>query len=242
MPRHLILALDAPLMAFGGETIDNFGVIRAFPAKSMICGLIANALGYARHEGAQLQALQDRLRIGSRLDATGVRIRDYQTALLFEDDASWTTRGRREGRAKSPSYAMKDGRKQLTWQRYRDYHADARVIVALRFDPAAEEPTLDPVAHALDEPARPLFLGRKPCLPAGRLVREFVDADTIHGALAAAGGSGRRIHAQWPEGEGPDGQNHRRICDERNWISGLHGGDRPVIEGMIGPTETEAEI
>jgi len=236
MPRHLILALDAPLMAFGGETIDNYGVIRAFPAKSMICGLIANALGYARHEGERLQALQDRLRIGSRLDRQGTRIRDFQTARLGQSDRGWTTRGRLEGRAGGA------GTYQGPHLRYRDYHADARVIVALRLDPAAEEPTLDAVAHALDEPARPLFLGRKPCLPAGRLVREFVDADTIHGALAAAGGSGRRIHAQWPEGEGPDGQNHHRICDERNWISGLHGGDRPVIEGMIGPTETEAEI
>jgi CRISPR system Cascade subunit CasD len=236
MPRHLILALDAPLMAFGGETIDNYGVIRDFPAKSMICGLIANALGYARHEGARLQALQDRLRLGSRLDRQGTRIRDFQTARLGQSDRGWTTRGRIEGRAGGA------GTYQGPHLRYRDYHADARVIVALRLDPAAEEPTLDAVAHALDEPARPLFLGRKPCLPAGRLVREFVDADTIHGALAAAGGSGRKHHAQWPEGEGPDGQNHRRICDERNWISGLHGGDRPVIEGMIGPTDTEAEI
>jgi len=236
MPRHLILALDAPLMAFGGETIDNYGVIRDFPAKSMICGLIANALGYARHEGERLQALQDRLRLGSRLDRQGTRIRDFQTARLGQSDRGWTTRGRIEGRAGGA------GTYQGPHLRYRDYHADARIIVALRLDPAAEEPTLDAVAHALDEPARPLFLGRKPCLPAGRLVRGFVDADTIHGALAEAGGSGRSLHAQWPEGEGPDGQNHRRICDERNWISGLHGGDRPVIEGVIGPADTEAEI
>jgi len=235
MPRHLILALDAPLMAFGGETIDNYGVIRDFPAKSMICGLIANALGYARHEGAQLQALQDRLRIGSRLDRQGTRIRDFQTARLAKSDRGWTTRGRPEGRKGGETGSF-------THLRYRDYHADAHVIVALRLDPAAGEPTLDAVAHALDEPARPLFLGRKPCLPAGRLVRGFVDAAIIHGALAAAGGSGRSLHAQWPEGEGPDGQNHRRICDERNWISGLHGGDRPVIEGVIGPADTEAEI
>jgi CRISPR system Cascade subunit CasD len=240
MPRHLILTLDAPLMAFGGETIDNYGVIRPFPAKSMICGLLANALGYARHEGERLQALQDRLRIGSRLDAPGIRLRDYQTALLFENDASWTTRGRREGRASSPSYKMKDGRKQLTWQRYRDYHADARLIVALRLEPADEDPSFDDIASALNEPARPLFLGRKPCLPAERLVRGFVDADAIHGALAAADGSGRDLQAQWPEGEGPRGQNHRRICDERNWVSGLHGGDRPVVEGLISPRNAEA--
>ena len=30
--NHLILTLEAPLMAFGGETVDNYGVVRWFPA------------------------------------------------------------------------------------------------------------------------------------------------------------------------------------------------------------------
>ena len=46
--RHLVLRLEAPLMAFGGETIDNLGIIRPFPAASMITGLFANALGWRR--------------------------------------------------------------------------------------------------------------------------------------------------------------------------------------------------
>ena len=48
MKRHLILNLEAPLMAFGGETIDNIGVTRRFPSASMLTGLIANALGWRR--------------------------------------------------------------------------------------------------------------------------------------------------------------------------------------------------
>ena len=36
MMRHLILDLEAPLMSFGGETIDNYGVIRSFPSASML--------------------------------------------------------------------------------------------------------------------------------------------------------------------------------------------------------------
>ncbi len=50
MARHLLLRLEGPLMAFGGETIDNLGVIRDFPAQSMLTGLIANALGWRREE------------------------------------------------------------------------------------------------------------------------------------------------------------------------------------------------
>ena len=44
--QHMILALEAPLMAFGGETVDNYGVVRSFPAASMLTGLLANALGW----------------------------------------------------------------------------------------------------------------------------------------------------------------------------------------------------
>jgi CRISPR system Cascade subunit CasD len=44
------MRLEAPLMAFGGEAIDNYGVIRDFPALSMVTGLLANALGYRREE------------------------------------------------------------------------------------------------------------------------------------------------------------------------------------------------
>ena len=58
--RHLILNLESPLMSFGGETIDNYGVIRWFPAASMLTGLFANALGWRRVDRARHQDLQDR--------------------------------------------------------------------------------------------------------------------------------------------------------------------------------------
>ena len=83
--RHLIVSLEAPLMAFGGETIDNYGVIRWFPSASMLTGLLANALGWRRIEREQHQRLQDRLVFAARIDrepATGVRLTDFQTAQL----------------------------------------------------------------------------------------------------------------------------------------------------------------
>ena len=127
--RHLIVSLESPLMAFGGETIDNYGVIRWFPSASMLTGLLANALGWRRIERDRHQRLQDRLVFAARIDREphgGLRIQDYQTALLYEDDQSWTTRGEPEGRNKSPSYQAipPSTRKSLTWQRYRDYFAD----------------------------------------------------------------------------------------------------------------------
>ena len=62
--RHLIMNLESPLMAFGGETIDNYGVVRWFPSASMLTGLLANALGWRRIERQRHQRLQDRLIFG----------------------------------------------------------------------------------------------------------------------------------------------------------------------------------
>lgn len=235
MPRHLLMRLEAPLIAFGGETIDNFGVIRDFPALSMVTGLLANALGYRREESELHDRLQSRLVLGARLDSELQPLRDYQTAQLFENDQGWTTFGEPEGRAKSPSYTMQpDGRKSLTWQRYRDYHASLNVLVALRLNFADEAPTQDDLAEALDHPARPLFIGRKNCLPSRRIFAGWQEADNVLHALQTAQLPEKitRLRLQWPEGEGKlTNDRPLDLCDERNWHSGVHGGWRPVREG-----------
>lgn len=238
MARHLLIRLEAPLAAFGGETIDSHGVIRDFPAQSMITGLLANALGWRREDSDAHDRLQERLVMGARLESDNRRLRDYQTALLYEDDQGWTTRGRPEGRAKSPSYGLlPNGRKALTLQRYRDYHTDLRLLLALRLEPPNETPTLDDLAAALDHPARPLFLGRKPCLPSGRLFAGWQEGGDLVTVLrdAPLPESGVQIlRMQWRDGEGRlDGDRLLDLCDERNWTSGVHGGWRPVRQGAI---------
>ena len=244
--RHLILNLESPLMAFGGETIDNLGVIRWFPAASMLTGLFANALGWRRTERERHQRLQDRLIFAARIDrepAGGVRMTDYQTVKLYEDDRGWTTRGAPEGRQKSPSYSPEKstGRRTLTWQRYRDYFADMRVTVALRLQPEAEAPILADLADTLQEPARPLFIGRKPCLPTTSLFRDFSEGETALAALLATAidDSDRgqdSVRLLWPRGEGVGSVTPSRtymLTDQRNWGSGLHGGGRQVCEGTV---------
>ncbi len=243
--RHLILNLESPLMSFGGETIDNYGVIRWFPAASMLTGVFANALGWRRIERERHERLQERLVFAARIDREphgGVRLRDYQTVLLYEDEEGWTTRGHPEGRKKSPSYQPipPDNRRALTWQRYRDYFADMRVIVALRLEAEDESPTLDELADALQEPARPLFIGRKPCLPSAPLFADFVEAGNTLDALLNLPLQGEererddRVRLLWSDGEGMDCASIDRdfmLTDERNWVSGLHGGGRRVFEG-----------
>lgn len=229
MPRHLLLRLRAPLIAFGGEAIDNYGVIRRFPALSMITGLLGNALGYDRSEAERHNRLQERLVMGTRLESEGERFTDFQTAQLGAKDEGWTTYGTPEGRAGGAATY------ESPHLRYRDYHADLHALVALRLTPADESPTLDDLAYALDRPMRPIFIGRKPCLPDCRLFAGWCDAENVLSALAVQTTEpGKRLPVQWPAGEGHlPGMRQTDLCDERNWRSDVHGGWRPVFEGSL---------
>lgn len=238
MTKHLILRLDAPLMSFGGDAIDAYGVVRDFPAKSMIAGLIGNALGYERHETDRLDTLQARLAMGAARVREGERIRDFQTAKLEANDKGWTTWGQPEGRAGGAATYLGPH------IRYRDADADAVVLVALRLDPADEAPRLDDVVMALDQPERPLFLGRKPFLPSCPINLGFVDTPNVRDALAAACALVAALplyeqrvqapcRAQWPKGEG-EGGRIVTLTDERNWRTGVHAGLREVVEDCVG--------
>lgn len=241
MAQHLLMRLRAPLIAFGGETIDNHGVIRDFPALSMVTGLLANALGWDRCDDTQHNRMQDRLVMGVRLDAHNQRLVDFQTVQLHATDKGWTTRSVPEERAGGA------GTYSGPHLRYRHYHADMSVLVALRMQPADGAPTLEDLAAALDKPARPLFVGRKNCLPTDRLMAGWVEADNIlealQKALLTSAGIARIVRAQWPEGEGrlPNQYEDRslEVCDERNWTSGVHGGWRPVREGLLRVAESQ---
>jgi len=228
MKRHLLLRLETPLMAFGAVAVDAHGPVDDIPAPSLLTGLIANALGWNRTESARHQRLQDRLRLAARRDREGERVPDFQTAELGHDDRGWTTFGAPEGRAGGAgTYAGKH-------IRHRWYDADAAVTVALRLEPADEPPTLDEIAAALDRPARPLFLGRKPCLPSGRLVIGFAEAESCAAALAAAPPADDAAAAPrcfWPAGEGPETGARRRLSGRRLWRVNVHAGEEVWWEG-----------
>jgi len=232
--RWLVLRLEAPLIAFGGVTIDQIGVTRDFPAASMLTGLIANALGWERTNWQVHQALQNRLVFAARREqeiADGI-LTDTQNVQLGKNDKGWTTSGQPEGRD-GASYGGPH-------RRFRDYHADLSASVVLRLNPAGEEPDLDAVSSALQRPARPLFLGRKPCLPSLPILAGEVVAASAYQALERVQSlerTSRKLRALWPVHEGPvDGESVHRVValeDLRNWKTGLHGGSRMVAEGTV---------
>jgi CRISPR system Cascade subunit CasD len=237
--RHLLLRLEAPLMAFGAPIVDQHGMSGDVPLPSMITGLLANALGLRRTDGDRLQRLQDRVVLAARWERLGEKLRDFQTAELKANDRGWTTRGHWEGReGGAGTYAGKH-------IRHRWYQADAVVTVALRLQPGEEAPTLDQLAAALSYPARPLFVGRKSCLPATPIFAGFVEARTVLEALRKApednGTPDAVFPVFWPEGEGEMPHSTRCfVTGRRNWISGVHGGTETWYRGEAAVEERSA--
>lgn len=216
--RWLHLHLRAPLMSFGGVAIDHVGPTRDFPSASALTGLLANALGWRREEGARHQALQDRLVFGALIAAQGRLLTDSQNAKLEANDRGWTTWGRPDERA-GATY-------DSPHRRRREYLADHDCHVVLQLRPD-DGPDLDAVAEALERPARPLFIGRKPCLPSAPLFAGWIEGEDAYAALLALGVPGRAL---WPmSGAGTASD----LADLRNWVSGLHGGSRQICEGVL---------
>ena len=227
--RFLLLRLEAPLMAFGGPVVDAIGPTRRFPGQAQVAGLLGNALGYRHGDAALLDALQARLRLASALIRPGELLRDFQTVFLGRPHlvgTGWTTRGRVEKRGGASS--------RETHIRERWYMADAMALLAVTLAPEGE-PGLDDLARALDHPARPLFIGRKPCLPASPINMGIVDAVDAADALrqGAARLAARKpveveveIDARLADDQ-PTGITDTLI-DGRDWRNQMHTGARAV--------------
>ncbi len=235
----LVLRFDAPMMSFGGTLVDHVGVTMDFPGRSMLAGLLGNALGYQHQDFERLQRLQERLRLAVRCDRAGQRIIDYHTVLLGQPWMleGWTTRGRPEGRLGGPA-------RTGTHVRLRHYIADAVYTVALRLEPPDEAPTLEDLGAALQSPERPLFIGRKCCLPAAPILLGFRRAENLaRAALLEPLTATRRHGAQesvrlWvDEGEGRSDGLPRVVADERDWANQLHVGSRYLRELAVSVEE-----
>lgn len=230
----LILRFDAPLMSFGAVVVDQLNPAWRFPGRAMLAGLLGNALGCDHRDVDKLQALHDRLRFAARWDAEPAPLTDYQTVDLgqpFLVDTGWTTRGR-------PEYRKGGSAATGTHQRWRDHWANGVVTVALALD-GEGPPTLDVIERALQSPARPLFIGRKPCLPAAPILIGRRQAAGVKAALAAEPladiGPRRRpqpIPALWPMDEGP-GQGTEERFDRRDWRNNIHCGAERYAVGTL---------
>lgn len=234
----LLLRLDAPMMSFGTTVVDNLGRTGDFPGRSLLTGLLGNALGYDHRDQQALARLQSRLRHAVRRDCGGEVREDYQTVDLGQpsllDEVAWTTWGRLDPRGGSGD------NKVGTHIRHRSYVVDSVFTVALALVPADEVPSVAELETALGRPARPLFLGRKCCLPAAPLLLGRTRAPSVRAAVIAAPGprhrtADDRMRIWWPVGDDLEHEAaaHRfEHTDERDWHNQIHVGSYAMLEGL----------
>jgi CRISPR system Cascade subunit CasD len=245
--RYLMLRLESPMVAFGDTMIDSRGPIRETPSVSAISGLLANALDFRREQWPRLARIQDRIVFGCRLDHLGTRFTDFQTAQLNGKDRGWTTSGTIQERAGGTNTF------DSPHIREREYGSDVRIVVALRLRDAEEQPTIDDLAHAVQWPARPLFLGRKCCLPSAPIFAGLVGADDAFDALlraplraphrrGARDEQGDRFVITLPPDEAcPDGFETVYSTERRDWPAGVHAGEQRRFRGIVDRTRFATE-
>lgn len=234
----LILRFDAPLMSFGGVMVDQHGPTERFPGLSMLTGLLGNALGLAHVDAEALAALQNRLEYAARWDVSPVPLVDYQTVDLNQEkmrNPGWTTRGRPEHR--TGGLAAKFG----THERDRHYWANGVMTIALTLL-GEGAPGIGVLAEALRQPARPLFLGRKTCLPATPILLDSLEAPDVLAALRRIPRASRLsgpapdpgVEACWPAHLGLQGQAHEVVVyDRRDWRNQTVAGRRLQAQGRL---------
>jgi CRISPR system Cascade subunit CasD len=236
---YSILRFEAPMMSFGAPIVSEEGLIQPFPALSMMTGLLANALGYDHSEAEKHERLQQAISYAVREDVPSEKIVDYQTVWLGKKDDprrpdhdghlyakgkkgshAWTTWGYLDQRG--------SGNTDTTNIRNREYWADAQYTVALHVDGLPPEDVKD----ALVRPERPLFIGRKPCLPAKRIFQGTVDAPSPQSALQLPDtiptdeDDNKVVPTRiWYESD--DG---KPVTDARDWTNQVHVGERRVHE------------
>jgi len=222
-----IIRFEAPMMSFGAPIVSEEGRIQPYPALSMMTGLLANAFGFERREAERHERLQESLAYAVREDVPGEKIEDYQTADLGlphmqakskKQSVAWTTWGHLDQRG--------SGNTDTTNIRNREYWADAQYTVALHVDglPAEE------IEDALVRPERPLFIGRKPCLPGKRLFQGTVETSSPRAALRdpstiPTNEQGEKIDPTRIWYESDDG---KPVTDARDWTNQVHVGERRV--------------
>ena len=232
----LILRFDAPLMSFGSVAIDHHNPTDLFPGASLLTGLFANALGWTHGENEKLDALQARLVFAARWDVYPEALRDYHTVDLGTPhmrEPGWTTRGEPEHRKGGTAGYM-------THVRFRHYWANGvlTVAVALR---NRKVPGIEDLESALKRPARPLFLGRKACLPSTPILAGRIRTQNVLSALRTmprARRPGRMqtgpMRARWPAEMGSfQAEQLTPVYELRDWRAQCHSGRRMVADGYV---------
>lgn len=234
--RVLRLILSAPMMSFGRVTINTNRPSDPLPGRSMLTGLLANALGWDLvHDADRHQDLQDRLRYAAAQISDYPKTEsDFATAFTSNTEKLWSSRGDKPDFRGGHTSSHRGGPVLMR----KDYLADAQIAVALVLNgPSAQPdgPDLDALARALQNPARTLYIGRKTCLPDTPPYAGLADApscaDALRDMIGPAGG-----FACWDPEQAPScettGEWTTR-ADLMDWTAHVHRGQSVLLQGHL---------
>ena len=143
--KSVLLRLEGPLQSWGTQGRFSIRDTDSDPSKSGVLGMVGAALGMARDDAAELAVLAT-LRMAVRVDREGAPLRDYHTA--------------GGGRFKGKNHEVYGASGTVLTDRH--YLADASFLVALG---SKDGDLVTRIARALQNPAWPIYLGRKSCVP-----------------------------------------------------------------------------
>lgn len=196
---HLVLRLKAPLAAAGVVSGEELRRTADVPTRSMVLGLVGNAMGLDRTNRADMGRL-DRLQATTRFSVLMLSVpgrwTDVQNARVPPPDIDDVSRRHTSGGriADAPELVLgqvtRDAKKLSEFlkkpvQRRKQYLTDLHALVAL--SPASDGWPEDPSAlrDALRTPARALWIGRKVCQPSAPVlpIQTPIEADSGPHAL-----------------------------------------------------------
>jgi CRISPR system Cascade subunit CasD len=152
----LLLRLAGPLQSWGMTGQFLLRESHTQPTKSGVVGMLAACLGRAR--GADIKDLAG-LRMGVRADQPGTLLHDYHTVSRTDGIPLPTASGKKK--------------KDKTAVTERWYLADAVFLVTLTGDRGL----IELIADAIDRPVYAPVLGRRSCVPTGRMNLGVHDED-----------------------------------------------------------------
>jgi len=176
----LLLRLEGSIQSWGTKSRWDVRDTSPEPTKSGVLGLIGCAMGIRRTD-EELERLDKDLRFGVRVDYEGVIATDFHTVSGYHLTADSEYK-HMDGSAKSLVKAMEH--KENVIVSMRDYIYDAAFLVALQTWGEENSALLERIAHYLQDPVWPVYLGRKCCVPARPLFERLsTDYDCIEEAL-----------------------------------------------------------
>ena len=156
----LVLRLDGLLQSWGEHSKWDFRDSGSMPTKSAIVGLLGCALGWDRGD-KKLVSLSEAIKLAIREDCKGVEMIDFHTV---QSKHLLNAQGKHRG--KSGEYS--------TLITNRTYLQNAYFTVAI----TGPKDLLCSLAHALEKPKWPVYLGRKACVPSRPVLGEFTERYT----------------------------------------------------------------